>query len=206
MQMLGHPPESYEAIVGQNVTLMRDGKVIELSKRTGTMVEVRELIDAVGADVARFAFLLQSIDTRQTIDIDLLPSRPMRTRSSTCSTRTPALRRSPGGLHRMVLLRCRRPAPTSHRSPASERRRCCGRSKCCRRVGACAAGTRPAQGDDLGARPGRRLPRLLPRLPRSCEAMSRLRCVDARLCLTEGTRIGLAIGLDLLGVDAPEAM
>ena len=29
---------------------------------------------------------------------------------------------------------------------------------------------------------------------------------DARLCLTEGTRIGLAIGLDLLGVDAPEAM
>ena len=29
---------------------------------------------------------------------------------------------------------------------------------------------------------------------------------DARLCLTEGTRIGLAIGLDLLGVDAPSAM
>ena len=51
---------------------MRDGQVIELSKRTGTMVEVRELIDAVGPDVARFAFLLQSIDSRQTIDIDLL--------------------------------------------------------------------------------------------------------------------------------------
>ena len=38
------------------------------------MVEVRELIEAVGPDVARFAYLLQSIDTRQTIDIDVLSS------------------------------------------------------------------------------------------------------------------------------------
>jgi arginyl-tRNA synthetase len=72
--MLGHEASSYEAIIGQNVTLVRDGKEIKLSKRTGTMVEVRELIEAVGPDVARFAYLLQSIDTRQTIDIDVLSS------------------------------------------------------------------------------------------------------------------------------------
>ncbi len=72
LRFLGHPPGSYEAIVGQNVTLVRDGEQLELSKRTGTMVEVRDLLDAVGPDVARMAFLLQSIDTRQTIDIDLL--------------------------------------------------------------------------------------------------------------------------------------
>ncbi len=69
---LGHTPDAYEAIVGQNVTLMSEGVQIDLSKRTGTMVEVRDLIDAVGPDVARLAYLLQSIDTRQTIDIDLL--------------------------------------------------------------------------------------------------------------------------------------
>jgi arginyl-tRNA synthetase len=74
LQMLGHEASSYEAIIGQNVTLVRDGKEINLSKRTGTMVEVRELIEAVGPDVARFAYLLQSIDTRQTIDIDVLSS------------------------------------------------------------------------------------------------------------------------------------
>ena len=74
LQMLGHEASSYEAIIGQNVTLVRDGKEIKLSKRTGTMVEVRELIEAVGPDVARFAYLLQSIDTRQTIDIDVLSS------------------------------------------------------------------------------------------------------------------------------------
>ena len=72
MQMLGHPKESYEAIIGQNVTLIRHGEEVRLSKRTGTMVEVRELVEAVGPDMARFAYLLQSIDTRQTIDIDAL--------------------------------------------------------------------------------------------------------------------------------------
>ena len=72
MQMLGHPQGSYEAIIGQNVTLVKEGQEIKLSKRTGTMVEVSELIEAVGPDVARFAYLLQSIDSRQTIDIDVL--------------------------------------------------------------------------------------------------------------------------------------
>ena len=74
LQMLGHHASSYEAIIGQNVTLVRNGEEIKLSKRTGAMVEVRELIEAVGPDVARFAYLLQSIDTRQTIDIDMLSS------------------------------------------------------------------------------------------------------------------------------------
>jgi len=74
MQMLGHPADTYEVIIGQNVTLMRDGVEVPLSKRTGTMVEVGELIDAIGPDLARFAYLLQSVDTRQTIDIDQLSS------------------------------------------------------------------------------------------------------------------------------------
>jgi len=72
MQMLGHPGETYEAIIGQNVTLIRDGEEVKISKRAGTMIEVGDLVDEVGPDVARFAYLLQSIDTRQTIDIDVL--------------------------------------------------------------------------------------------------------------------------------------
>ncbi len=72
LQALGHPPETYEAIIGQNVKLVRDGTELKLSKRTGTMIEMRDLVEAVGPDVARFAYLLQSIDTSQTIDIDVL--------------------------------------------------------------------------------------------------------------------------------------
>jgi arginyl-tRNA synthetase len=72
LQALGHGPETYEPIIGQNVKLLRDGKEVKLSKRAGTMVEIRDLIDEVGPDVARFAYLLQSIDSSQTIDIDVL--------------------------------------------------------------------------------------------------------------------------------------
>ena len=85
MEMLGHPVDCYEAIIGQNVTLVRGGEEIKLSKRTGTMVEVSELIEAVGPDVARFAYLLQSIDTRQTIDIDVLPSQQTKIPCTTCN-------------------------------------------------------------------------------------------------------------------------
>lgn len=69
---LGHPADSYEVIIGQNVKLLRNGEELKLSKRAGTMIEIGELIDDVGPDVARFAYLLQSIDTSQTIDIDVL--------------------------------------------------------------------------------------------------------------------------------------
>ena len=72
LQILGFAPEQYEAVVGQNVKLVRGGKEVKISKRTGTMIEIRELIDEVGPDVARFAYLLQSVDTPQTIDIDVL--------------------------------------------------------------------------------------------------------------------------------------
>ncbi len=72
LQILGYQPDQYEAVIGQNVKLVRDGAEVKLSKRTGTMIEIRELVDEVGPDVARFAYLLQSVDTPQVIDIDVL--------------------------------------------------------------------------------------------------------------------------------------
>ncbi len=69
---LGYEADAYEAIIGQNVKLMKDGAEVKLSKRTGTMIEIAELVDEVGPDVARFAYLLQSIDSTQTLDIDVL--------------------------------------------------------------------------------------------------------------------------------------
>ncbi|MYG98061.1 MAG: arginine--tRNA ligase [Acidimicrobiaceae bacterium] len=69
---LGHNRESYEALIGQNVTLRRGGVEVRLSKRAGDMVIVSELLDEVGPDVTRLVYLLQSIDTTQTIDIDVV--------------------------------------------------------------------------------------------------------------------------------------
>ena len=206
MQMLGHPAESYEAIVGQNVTLVRDGKVIELSKRTGTMVEVRELIDAVGPDVARFAFLLQSIDSRQTIDIDLLSAQAAENpvfyvqyahaRIASVARRAeadgvapvppPDTDLSPLTSDREVaLLRALEVLPSVVEIALRER----APHKVTTWVRDLAAAFHGFYHD---------CPILHSDVPPEVR--------DARLCLTEGTRIGLAIGLDLLGVDAPEAM
>ena len=206
MQMLGHPPEAYEAIVGQNVTLMRDDQVIELSKRTGTMVEVRELIDAVGPDVARFAFLLQSIDSRQTIDIDLLSAQAAenpvfyvqyahariasvaRRAESTGVEPVPPVGTDLGplaGEREVALLRALEVLPSVVEIALRER----APHKVTTWVRDLAAAFHGFYHD---------CPILHSDVPPEVR--------DARLYLTEGTRIGLAIGLDLLGVDAPEAM
>jgi arginyl-tRNA synthetase len=69
---LGHRPEELEVIIGQLVSLRRDGQAVRLSKRSGDIVELRDLLEAVGPDVARFVFLLQSLETSQTIDLDVV--------------------------------------------------------------------------------------------------------------------------------------
>ena len=72
VQALGHQPEELEIILGQLVVLVRGGEEVRLSKRSGDMVLLDDLVAAVGPDVARLTFLLQSLDTRQTIDLDLI--------------------------------------------------------------------------------------------------------------------------------------
>ncbi|MET0727485.1 MAG: arginine--tRNA ligase [Acidimicrobiales bacterium] len=72
VQALGHQPDELEIILGQLVALVRGGEEVRLSKRAGDLVLLDDLVAAVGADVARLTFLLQSLDTRQTIDLDLI--------------------------------------------------------------------------------------------------------------------------------------
>jgi len=68
---------SFHVPVVQMVRLMRDGREVKLSKRTGDLIELRELIDEVGADSTRLTFLLQSLDSQQTFDLDLAMSQAM---------------------------------------------------------------------------------------------------------------------------------
>src|SRR5438477_6436124 len=77
VQALGHDPDELEIILGQFVTLVRGGEELQLSKRSGTVVTLAEVIDEVGPDAARLTFLLQSIDTKQVFDIDLVRSQAM---------------------------------------------------------------------------------------------------------------------------------
>ena len=74
MALLGHDPSELEIAITQLVSLQRDGHEVRLSKRTGEMVELAEVVDEVGADAARFTYLLLSVDSPQTFDLDLVAS------------------------------------------------------------------------------------------------------------------------------------
>ena len=74
---LGHDPTELEIVLGQLVTIVKDGQVVRMGKRSGDFVELSEVVDEVGPDVARLTFLLQSIDTRQTFDLDAVVSKSM---------------------------------------------------------------------------------------------------------------------------------
>jgi arginyl-tRNA synthetase len=73
---LGHPGH-LETILGQLVTIRRGGEEVRMGRRRGEFVELAEVLEEVGPDVARLIFLLQSIDTRQTFDLDVVRRQSM---------------------------------------------------------------------------------------------------------------------------------
>jgi arginyl-tRNA synthetase len=77
IQALGCDADALEVILGQLITLLRGGEPVRMSKRTGDILELDELLAEVGPDAARLTFLLQSIDTRQSVDIEVVRSQSM---------------------------------------------------------------------------------------------------------------------------------
>lgn len=69
---LGHDPADLEMVITQLVRLERDGQEVRISKRSGDLITLEDLIDEVGADAVRLTYLLQSIDSPQTVDLDLV--------------------------------------------------------------------------------------------------------------------------------------
>jgi arginyl-tRNA synthetase len=59
------------------VKLERGGEEVRLSKRTGDIIELRDLLDEVGPDAVRLTYLMQSIDSRQAIDLGVLVQQSM---------------------------------------------------------------------------------------------------------------------------------
>lgn len=72
IQAMGHAPECLDVLLVQMVNLLRDGKPVAMSKRTGEFVSLKEVMEEVGADAARFTFLLRSHTSHQDFDIELV--------------------------------------------------------------------------------------------------------------------------------------
>jgi len=71
MQALGLDPERLTIILYQLVTLKRGGEVVRLSKRTGDMITLREVLEEVGPDAVRFFLLARAADSQMDFDLDL---------------------------------------------------------------------------------------------------------------------------------------
>ena len=69
MQALGHPPDAFEVLIVQLVTLLRDGQPVRMSKRQGEFVLMEELLEEVGRDAARFTFLTRRHDSPLPFDL-----------------------------------------------------------------------------------------------------------------------------------------
>jgi len=64
-----------EVLIGQLVTMMRDGVEIRMSKRAGTIVTLEDLIEEVGVDAARYSLIRYPVDSPLNLDLDLLVQR-----------------------------------------------------------------------------------------------------------------------------------
>lgn len=71
LEALGYSGERLEVLLLQLVTLTRGGEPVRMSKRAGEFVTLRDLVDEVGVDAARFTFLTRSLDAPLEFDLEL---------------------------------------------------------------------------------------------------------------------------------------
>ena len=206
VQSLGHDPDDLEVVITQLVRLEREGSEVKISKRSGDLVTLEELIDEVGADAVRLTYLLQSVDSPQTVDLDLIVAQSnenpvfyvqmanARLNSIDRVATERGFERLPlAGVDLSVLTHERELAVMRvlHELPAVVE--LAARERAPHKV---TTWVRELAGAVHGFYHD--CPILSPDTPEELR--------QARWWLAESARIGLRVGLDLLGVSAPEAM
>jgi len=68
---LGYPSDFFEVSLVQLVRVVRGGEEVRMSKRAGDFVTLRDLLDWVGVDAARYFFLMRKGETPFIFDVDL---------------------------------------------------------------------------------------------------------------------------------------
>ena len=113
---MGIPVGYPEYVLHQMVTVMKGGEEMKISKRAGSYVTVRDLIDEVGRDAVRYFFLMRKGDSQLVFDVDVArSSNPKRTPFTTCRWRTRGSPESSASARSMP----RRSRPTAYTGIAS---------------------------------------------------------------------------------------
>lgn len=71
MRALGFNDERFDVLVVQLVKVLRGTEEVKMSKRAGTFITLRDLMDEVGTDAARWFFLSRRYDSQLNFDIEL---------------------------------------------------------------------------------------------------------------------------------------
>ena len=74
MKALGYPEDHLQVDLCQMVRMIENGEEVKMSKRTGNAITLRELVDDIGLDCARYFFLSKALDTHLDFDLNLARS------------------------------------------------------------------------------------------------------------------------------------
>jgi arginyl-tRNA synthetase len=71
IQAFGHPKDSLHVLLIQLVSILRHGQPVPMSKRAGNFVTLRDVVQDVGRDAARYIFLTRRSDSHLDFDLDI---------------------------------------------------------------------------------------------------------------------------------------
>ncbi len=71
IQALGCPRDSLKVLLVQMVSLLKGGQPVQMSKRSGEYITLREVMDDIGSDTTKFLFLTRRSDSHLEIDIQV---------------------------------------------------------------------------------------------------------------------------------------
>ncbi|MGD0283422.1 MAG: arginine--tRNA ligase [Dissulfurispiraceae bacterium] len=71
IQALGCPKDSLRVLLVQMVSLLKGGQPVQMSKRAGEFITLREVMDDIGADTTKFLFLTRRSDSHLEVDIEV---------------------------------------------------------------------------------------------------------------------------------------
>jgi len=206
VEAMGVDPSRLEVKIGQMVSLVQGGQAGRMSKRAGNFVPLDELIDDIGPDAMRLLSLLSSLDQPTLLDLDLVRRQSME--NPVFYVQYAYARIS--SIERVRLERGidRRPLAEVDLTLLVHEREL-DVLRCLEQLPDVVAEASRDRAPHKVTGWVRQLASSFHGFYHDCPVLAEGTGEDltqARLWLVEATRVGLAIGLDLLGVSAPESM
>lgn len=71
LKAMGLTEDNFKILIAQQVNLLMEGETVKMSKRLGQFSTMQDLIDEIGVDVARYFFVMRSLESHLDFDLTL---------------------------------------------------------------------------------------------------------------------------------------